>query len=42
MDEAVLDETGKPDCQKLKPVLFGRPSYQYLCTGDVIGKEWFK
>lgn len=37
-DEAVLDKTGKPDYQKLKPVLFEMPTYQYLRTGDVIGK----
>ena len=37
-DEAVLDEKGKPDYTKLKPVLFEFPTYSYLKTGDVIGK----
>lgn len=36
-DEAVLDEAGKPDYQKLKPVLFEMPTYQYLRTGGIIG-----
>lgn len=35
-DEAILDEKGKLDYTKLKPVLFEMPTYQYLRTGDVI------
>ena len=28
----------KPDDTKVRPVLFEFPNYQYLRTGDVIGK----
>lgn len=38
IEESVLDEREKPDYLKLKPVLFEMPTYQYLRTGDVIGK----
>lgn len=38
VDEAVLDETGNLDYQKLKPVLFEMPNYQYLRTGGIIGE----
>ena len=37
-DEGCVDEMGKIDYQRLKPVLFEFPSYHYLRTGDVIGK----
>ena len=33
----MLDEKGKPDYSKLKPVLFEMPTYKYLRTGDIIG-----
>ncbi len=34
----VLDVNDKIDYNKLKPVLFEMPTYQYIRTGDVIGK----
>lgn len=34
----VLDDAGKLDYTKLKPVLFEFPTYSYLATGEVIGK----
>lgn len=34
----VLDNNGKLDYTKLKPVLFEFPSYSYLATGEIIGK----
>lgn len=37
-DESVLDEEGKLDYTKLKPVLFEFPTYSYIATGEVIGK----
>ena len=37
VEENLLDEKGKPDYAKLKPVLFEMPTYKYLRTGDVIG-----
>ena len=37
-DESVLTEAGKIDYRKLKPVPFEMPTYEYLQTGDVIGK----
>ena len=36
--ETVLNENGKIDYRVLRPVLFEMPSYEYLRTGDVIGK----
>lgn len=36
--EEHLDERGKIDYNTLKPVLFEFPTYQYLRTGEVIGK----
>ena len=36
--EEHLSEAGKVDYGTLKPVLFEFPTYQYLSTGDVIGK----
>lgn len=37
-EESVIDEKGKIDYNKLKPVLFEMPTYSYLRTGEVIGK----
>ena len=37
VEEDMLDEKGKPDYTKLKPVLFEMPTYKYLRTGDIIG-----
>lgn len=36
-EEDMLDENGKLDYSKLKPVLFEMPTYKYLRTGDIIG-----
>ena len=38
VEEAYLNEDGKIDYHTLKPVLFEFPTYEYLRTGDVIGK----
>lgn len=38
VEESCLDGAGKIDYHSLKPVLFEFPTYQYLKTGDVIGK----
>lgn len=37
-EESVLNGAGKIDYHILKPVLFEMPTYEYLKTGDVIGK----
>lgn len=37
VEEGDLNEAGKIDYGKLKPVLFEMPTYQYLKTGDVLG-----
>ena len=37
VEEDKLDDKGKPDYGKLKPVLFEMPTYKYLRTGDIIG-----
>ena len=37
-EESVIDENGKIDYCKLKPILFEMPTYSYLRTGEVIGK----
>ena len=37
-EEGVLTSDGKIDYRTLKPVLFEMPTYEYLETGDVIGK----
>lgn len=37
-EESVLNEAGKIDYRILKPVLFEMPTYEYLKTGEVIGK----
>lgn len=36
--EEVLNDEGKLDYRKLKPVLFEMPTYEYLRAGEVIGK----
>ena len=38
VDEDCLNEKGKPDYDKLKPILFEMPNYTYLRTGETIGK----
>lgn len=38
VEEACLNEDGRVDYNKLKPVLFEFPTYEYLQTGDVLGK----
>ncbi len=38
VDEKHLNGKGKIDYDSLKPVLFEFPTYQYLKTGEVIGK----
>ncbi len=35
-DDSVLNEKGKIDYNRLKPVLFEFPTYHYLRTGDII------
>lgn len=37
-EETVLNPEGKIDYRTLKPVLFEMPTYEYLKTGEVIGK----
>ena len=37
-EESVLTPEGKIDYRALKPVLFEMPTYEYLRTGEVIGK----
>ena len=37
-DEEALTADGKLDYHRLKPVLFEMPTYEYLKTGEVIGK----
>lgn len=34
----MLNEDGRPDYTRLKPVLFEFPTYSYLATGEVIGR----
>lgn len=38
VEEEHLNEEGKVNYQSLKPVLFEFPTYEYIKTGDVIGK----
>lgn len=38
VDEDCLNEKGKPDYNRLKPVLFEMPNYTYIRTGETIGK----
>ncbi len=37
-EDSVLTKEGKLNYRALKPVLFEMPTYEYLKTGDVIGK----
>lgn len=37
-EESILNENGKIDYQKLSPVLFDMPNYEYISTGQVIGR----
>lgn len=37
-EESLLTAQGKPDYRLLKPVLFEMPTYEYLKTGEVLGK----
>ena len=37
-EEEILDEKGKVDYNKLKPILFEMPTYSYLTTGEMIAK----
>lgn len=38
VEEENLDESGKVSYRSMKPVLFEFPTYEYLATGNVIGK----
>ena len=38
VEEEHLNEAGKINYQTLKPVLFEFPTYEYLRTGEVMGK----
>lgn len=38
VEERCLNDAGKVDYHELKPVLFEFPTYEYLKTGDVLGK----
>lgn len=38
VEESKLDENGKPDYEKIAPVLFEFPTYSYISSGKVIGK----
>lgn len=38
VEEGKLDEKGKPDYEKIAPVLFEFPTYSYISSGKVIGK----
>lgn len=40
VEEALLDENGKIEYNRLKPVLFEMPTQSYLRTGEVIAKCW--
>lgn len=37
-EESILNKDGKIDYGVLKPVLFEMPTYQYIRTGEIIGK----
>ncbi len=37
-DESILDENNKIDYDKFKPILFEKPSWKYLKTGEIVGK----
>lgn len=38
VEESKLDENGKPDYEKIAPVLFEFPTYSYISSGKVLGK----
>lgn len=38
VDENCLNEKGKPDYERLKPVLFEMPNYTYLRIGEALGQ----
>lgn len=38
VEETCLNEEGRIDYHKLKPVLFVFPTYEYIQTGEVLGK----
>ncbi|MEJ8737072.1 flavin reductase family protein [Erysipelotrichaceae bacterium HCN-30851] len=38
VEESCLNEEGRIDYHKLKPILFEFPTYEYLETGEVLGK----
>ena len=38
VEEKHLNEAGKVDYRTLKPILFEFPTYEYLATGEVLGK----
>lgn len=38
VEEDKLDGSGKPDYEKISPVLFEFPTYSYLATGKKLGK----
>lgn len=40
VEEDMLDEAGKINYEKIRPVLFEMPTRSYLKTGDVIAKCW--
>ena len=37
VEEDLLDEKGKPDYERISPVLFEFPTYSYLATGEKLG-----
>ena len=37
-EERVLNDKGKLDYHVLKPVLFEMPTYEFIKTGEVLGK----
>lgn len=38
VEESKIDENGKPDYEKIAPVLFEFPTYSYISSGKRIGK----
>ena len=40
VEDELLDDKGKIDYQKMKPILFQMPTRQYLRTGDIAAKCW--
>lgn len=38
VEEEKLDDAGKPDYAKIRPVLFEFPTYSYYVTGEKLGK----